>query len=66
MLFDPAYWRSVINFDALVEAGMISEADVRLMIFAETPEQAWELLRQHVGVADGVAAAHHFSPPIQP
>src|ERR1700756_1436592 len=38
VLFDRAYWRSVINFDVLVEAGMINAADLDLFHFADTPQ----------------------------
>jgi len=41
VLFDEAYWRSVINFDALVEQGMISPQDLELFRFAATAEHIW-------------------------
>lgn len=34
VLFGEAYWRRVVNFDALVEEGMIAPADRRLFEFA--------------------------------
>jgi hypothetical protein len=47
VLFDQAYWRRVVNFDALVEAGMIDAADLALFEFADTPEAAWEAMGRH-------------------
>ena len=44
VLFDEGYWRSVINLDALVAAGMIAKADLDLFRFAETPEEVWSCL----------------------
>ena len=44
VLFDEAYWRRLINFDALIEDGMINAADMNLMGFAESAEQAWSVL----------------------
>lgn len=44
VLFDEGYWRSIINFEGLVEAGMISPADLKFFQFAETPEAAWSSL----------------------
>src|SRR5215211_408321 len=41
VLVDARYWRSVVNFDALLEAGMINPADLDLVHFAEDAEQAW-------------------------
>jgi hypothetical protein len=44
VLFDESYWRSVINFEALIEAGMVKAEDMDLFRFAETPRQAWQCL----------------------
>jgi len=44
VLFDEAYWRSVVNFDALVENGMIDPADLKLFKFADSAEQVWTQL----------------------
>lgn len=51
VLIDEGYWRSVINFDAMIKAGMIEAEDCRLFDFAETAEDAWGLL-----AAKGLAA----------
>lgn len=44
VLFDTAFWRRLINFDILVEEGMISPEDLALFQFADTPEQAWHII----------------------
>ena len=44
VLFDEAYWRSVIGFDALVEHGMIAAKDMELFSFAESAEEVWDKL----------------------
>jgi uncharacterized protein (TIGR00730 family) len=44
VLFDENYWRSVIHFEALVDAGMIDAKDLALFSFAETAENAWAQL----------------------
>ena len=44
VLFDEAYWRSVVNFEAMAEAGMVSPGDLTLFRFAETPEAVWDAL----------------------
>jgi len=44
VLFDETYWRSVINFDALLEAGMISASDLDLFSFADNAEAVWNAL----------------------
>ena len=45
-LFDQDYWRTVINFDALAEHGMIAREDLDLFGFAETPEEIWRVLEE--------------------
>lgn len=45
ILYDEAYWRSVVNFDALIENGMIEACDCELFDFADTPEDAWTKLK---------------------
>lgn len=44
VLFDEAYWRSVINFGALVENGMIDQQECDIFRFADTAEEIWEKL----------------------
>ena len=44
VLFDEAYWRSVISFDALVEHGMINADDLKLFSFADDAETVWTRL----------------------
>jgi uncharacterized protein (TIGR00730 family) len=44
VLFDERYWRSVVNFEALVQAGMIDEADLQLFRYAEDAEGVWQAL----------------------
>lgn len=40
LLFGEAFWRKIINWDALAEAGTISEDDLSLFRFVETADQA--------------------------
>ncbi|KPQ12939.1 MAG: putative Rossmann fold nucleotide-binding protein [Rhodobacteraceae bacterium HLUCCA09] len=45
LLFGEAFWRRVIDFDALVEAGTISADDLALFRFVETADDALEAMR---------------------
>ncbi|MCU0540282.1 MAG: TIGR00730 family Rossman fold protein [Desulfobacterales bacterium] len=45
LLFDRGFWERVVDFQALVEAGTISPADLSLFSFVETAEEAWEIVR---------------------
>ena len=58
VLFDEAYWRKLINFELLVEEGMINAADLNLLGFAESAEQAWSLLVER-GLRDHAPPHHH-------
>ena len=44
VLFDEAYWRSVINFDVLIEHGMVKASDMNLFAFADDAETVWAKL----------------------
>ncbi len=44
VLFDEAYWRSILNFDRLLEYGMIDARDLKLFGFAEDAEGVWDCL----------------------
>ena len=44
ILFDSHYWNGIINFDGLVQNGMITEQDRDLIVFVETAEEAWALI----------------------
>ncbi len=46
VLFGKAFWNRVINFDALVEEGVISAGDLDLFTYVETAEEAWECVRK--------------------
>jgi len=52
VLFDESYWRSIVNFEALVEQGMIDRAECDLFQFAENAEEAWTKL-------DATDLGHH-------
>ena len=56
VLFDETYWRKAVNFDHLVEHGMISREDLALFQYASTPEDAWSrLLVAGLVIGDGAA-----------
>lgn len=44
VLFDSAYWRRIINLEALVAENMIDSADLALFDWAETADEIWERL----------------------
>ncbi len=46
LLFGESYWRSIINFDRMVEEGVISPEDLDIFSFVETPEEAWRQISE--------------------
>jgi predicted Rossmann-fold nucleotide-binding protein len=46
VLFDEAYWRSVINFQALLDHDMIAPRDLDDFAYADDAEDAWTCLLQ--------------------
>jgi len=49
LLFGRAFWEKLINFEHLVERGMISAGDLGLFHYVETAEEAWARLAEHYG-----------------
>jgi uncharacterized protein (TIGR00730 family) len=49
LLFGREFWQKLLNFDLLIETGMISPGDEQLIRFVETAEEAWEILAEHYG-----------------
>ena len=46
LLFGGEFWRKVINFEALAEAGTISPEDMDLITFVDDAEEGWEIVRK--------------------
>ncbi len=52
VIYGSHYWKNVINLDLLVEKGAIAVQDMELFQFADTPEDAFRILRE------GLSANH--------
>jgi uncharacterized protein (TIGR00730 family) len=46
VIYGSKYWKSVINLDVLAEKGAIALGDLELFQFADTPEEAFALLKK--------------------
>ncbi len=55
ILFGKAYWDQLINFDFLVAEGAINANDRDLIQYAETAEQAWQLILEGYTINDNQA-----------
>ena len=49
LLFGRDFWTRLIDFDWLIETGMISAADMGLFHFVETADEAWDRLATEYG-----------------
>ena len=45
ILFHRDYWRRVIDFEFLADEGVIEDQHLELISYAETPEEAWNLIQ---------------------
>ncbi len=45
LLFGRDYWERIIDFEALVDEGTISQHDLDLFQYVETAQQAWEVIQ---------------------
>jgi uncharacterized protein (TIGR00730 family) len=50
LLYGSAYWREVINFEALVRHGTIAPEDLQLFEFVDEPHAAFERLRARISL----------------
>jgi len=46
VIYGSEYWKKVFDLDVLVDTGAISPKDIELVQFADTPEQAFDMLRR--------------------
>jgi len=47
VLFGREFWTRVVNFRALADEGVISRADIELVRYVETAEEAWHHIRSY-------------------
>jgi uncharacterized protein (TIGR00730 family) len=57
ILYGTAYWDHILDLDPMQEWGAIATRDRELLVRADTPQQAAELLRRHL-------MEHHVTPPV--
>ena len=52
VLFGKEFWQRVVNFEALVEEGVVSARDLGLFRFVETAEEAWAIIQDFYANAE--------------
>ncbi len=48
VIYDEKYWKSVVNFDALIEQGVINESDMDLFHFCNDVDSAFKIIKDHL------------------
>src|SRR6185436_20029637 len=48
LLYGSAYWKEIVNFEALVKHCMIAPEDLRLFHFVDSPAEALEVLQREI------------------
>lgn len=66
VLYGSHYWKQIINFDALVDWGAISPADLDLFRFCDTPQEAYDYLTNELERLYVHPAAEEDAPAISP
>jgi uncharacterized protein (TIGR00730 family) len=56
LMYGSSYWREIVDFPALARHGMISEEDLQLLHFVDTPGEALARLRDALGSASASVA----------
>ena len=56
VLYGRDYWNQVLTLKPMADWGAIAEQDLELLSYADTPSEAFELLRDHL-------IEHHLEPP---
>jgi uncharacterized protein (TIGR00730 family) len=49
IIFGEKFWRNVINFDYLVQTGVINRDDLELFHFTDSPQEAWNIIKSFHG-----------------
>jgi uncharacterized protein (TIGR00730 family) len=55
ILYGRDFWNQVLSFQPMAEWGAVAEHDLQLLQYADTPQSAFEQLREHL-------IAHHLEP----
>jgi uncharacterized protein (TIGR00730 family) len=48
LIYGQEYWKKVLNLEALADSGAISPDDIHLFHYVDTPEEGFEILKDHL------------------
>ena len=69
VIYGSEYWKKIMNFDAMADAGVISPEDLELFKFCDSPEESFEFLKEgltryHLGPQQPKRTAEAATPEI--
>lgn len=50
ILYGRNYWNSIIDFKRLADEGVVDDEDLKLIDYAETPQEAWDIIAKAHGL----------------
>ena len=53
ILFGSDYWKKLVNFELMVEMGTVHRQDLELLTFCDTPQEAWDTIRNYYQLGSG-------------
>jgi len=62
LLFGETYWRRIVNFEAMVEEGMIAEEDLKIFTYVESADEAWGHINAFYGEGNETPPLMRSSP----
>jgi uncharacterized protein (TIGR00730 family) len=48
VIYGSEYWKKIVNFDAMADAGVIAPQDLELFKFCDSPEESFEFLKENL------------------
>jgi predicted Rossmann-fold nucleotide-binding protein len=47
ILVGKEFWAEMVNFQQMIDFGVIDESDMQVIHFAETAQESWAIIRNH-------------------
>ncbi len=64
ILYCREYWESIINFQQLADEAVVTDDDLKLINYAESPQEAWDIIRTYHQVPRGAPGQVSWSAPL--
>lgn len=58
ILYGRSYWESIVDFQRLADEGVVADADLELINYAESPQEAWKIIATFHGLTSCSECSH--------